>query len=44
MKPFGFIIVLFTFETKWFYIMNRDVFQAIADPTRRQIIGPFGRQ
>ncbi len=26
------------FVTKWFY-MRRDVFQAIADPTRRDIIG-----
>ena len=26
------------FVTKWFHIMRRDVFQAIADPTRREII------
>lgn len=34
MKPFGFITI---FETKRFH-MRRDVFQAIADPTRRTII------
>ncbi len=30
--------IIHTFETKRFYIMRRDVFQAIADPTRREII------
>jgi DNA-binding transcriptional ArsR family regulator len=36
------------FVTKWFHIykfvMRRDVFQAIADPTRREIIGLIARQ
>src|SRR5882757_200897 len=32
-----------TFVTKWFP-MRRDVFQAIADPTRREIIGLLSQQ
>ena len=36
------------FATKWFlnflYMMRRDVFQAIADPTRRAIIGLIAMQ
>jgi len=30
--------------TKWFRVMRRDVFQAIADPTRREILNMLARQ
>lgn len=39
--------VTFSFETDWLHIhknMRRDVFQAIADPTRRQILGLIAHQ
>jgi len=39
-------VVSFIFVTKWYQIMEmrRDVFQAIADPTRRAIIGLLSEQ
>jgi len=39
-------LVSFIFVTKWYQIMEmrRDVFQAIADPTRREIIGLLSEQ
>ena len=32
------------FATKWFHNMRRDVFQAIADPTRREIISLLAQE
>jgi DNA-binding transcriptional ArsR family regulator len=37
-------MVSYIFATKRFHIMRRDVFQAIADPTRREILNMLAHQ
>jgi DNA-binding transcriptional ArsR family regulator len=37
-------IATLKFVTKWFHNMRRDVFQAIADPTRREIINLLAQE